>query len=330
MTDLSVIIVSYKGWGPLTKCLKALNAFTGEKFSTEVIVVDNNSGDDMINKIAVQFPRFTFVHNEVNGGFASGCNLGARSAGGRFLLFLNPDTVASESEVGKLIDIAIKNPDITILTCRQVNEKGTECNVTGPFPGFNNLTGFQRAVSKLLSPEVKMKNKSPEIPLEAFYSDIEFPDWVSGSVILMRKDSFLSLHGFDDDYWMYFEDVDICRRVSDSGGVIAYCRDTTIEHNHGGSSRTDLKTTSLTKTEVFISRHVYISKHKKGTGKFLIQTFLVLNNLITGGLTALMGLVLFFIPKAFARTLIYFRLIRYYVNSTFRSSWISPRSVNYH
>src|ERR1035437_4734184 len=160
-------------------------------------------------------------------------------------------------------------------------------------------------------------------------SEVRVPDWISGSVVLVRHNTFEKLGGFDEDFWMYFEDVDLCRRVRNLDCEIASCNNITIEHNHGGSSRINLKTTSSTKTEVHISRHVYISKHKTGVEKFLIQTFLVLNNLISGGLMALIGLLLFFVPKVFSRTLIYYRLIRYYTGSVLRSSWISPRSVNF-
>src|SRR5665648_1101136 len=134
MTDLSIIIVSYKGWEPLTKCLEALNSYTGQNFSTEVIVVDNRSDDNFINRIEERFPKFRFIHNEVNGGFANGCNLGGRNAGGEFLLFLNPDTVASESELEKLLNIAKQNPAFSILSCRQVKRDGKECITAGSFP----------------------------------------------------------------------------------------------------------------------------------------------------------------------------------------------------
>lgn len=312
MTDLSIIIVSYKGWERLTKCLEALNSFTGKNFSTEVIVVDNRTDDETILKIEERFQKFRFIHNKINGGFANGCNLGGKNAGGEFLLFLNPDTVASESELEKLLNIAKQNPAFSILSCRQVNENGKECIVSGPFPQFFNLTGFQRAVFGRLTPE------------------FSFPDWISGSVVMIRKELFQKLKGFDEDFWMYFEDVDLCRRVRNIPGEIAFCRNITIEHNHGGSSRINLKTASLTKTEVHISRHIYISKHKTGLDRVLIQTFLIINNLISGGLMALLGLLFFFVPKVFVRTLIYFRLISYYTGSLFRLSWISPRSVNFH
>ena len=324
MTDLSIIVVSYKGWGRLTKCLEALDSFTGKNFTTEVIIVDNRSEDGIILKIIEKFPKFMFIHNKVNGGFANGCNLGSKSTAGEFLLFLNPDTIASESKVEQLLNIAKKNPSFGVVSCRQVNEKGKESIASGPFPMLWNLTGFQRAIfggrnSDDYSRKPQASSRVPEI---------SFPDWISGSVVLMRKELFQKIHGFDEDFWMYYEDVDLCRRVRNISLKVACCRNIIIEHNHGGSSRINLATASLTKTEVHISRHLYISKHKTGLERILIQTFLVINNLISGGLMAFLGLVVFFVPKLFARSIIFFRLIRYYAGSVFRQSWISPRSVN--
>jgi GT2 family glycosyltransferase len=318
MTDLSIIIVCYKGWDRLRKCLDALDSFSGNSFKTEVIVVDNMSDDETILKIKESFPKFQFISNHINGGFANGCNLGAKYAAGEFVLFLNPDTVASEMEVEKLLNVARQNPEFGIVSCRQINEKGKESIASGTFPSLFNLTGFQRAIfrsrqSAIVNPQ----------------SEIIYPDWVSGSVILMRREIFKKALGFDEDFWMYFEDVDLCRRIRNTGCEIAFCRNITIEHNHGGSSRINLNTTSLTKTEVHISRHVYISKHKKGFEKLLIQTFLVMNNVISGGVMAIIGLLLFSISKVFSRTLIYFRLISYYAGSLYRLSWISPRSINF-
>jgi GT2 family glycosyltransferase len=140
---------------------------------------------------------------------------------------------------------------------------------------------------------------------------------------------FKKIGGFNEDYWMYFEDVDLCKRIRNIHQEIAFCRGLTIEHNHGGSSRINIKTTSLTKTEVHISRHVYISKHKKGVEKLILQTFLVINNLVSGTVMALFGILLFFIPKVFSRTIMLFRLISYYTCSVAGLSWISSRSVNF-
>lgn len=308
--DLSVIVVCYRGWERLTKCLDALDSFTGREFSMEVIVVDNNSGNGRIDEFERKYRKFRFIRNKINGGYSNGCNLGAAQAAGNNLLFLNPDTIAGESEIGKLLNGLNSNPGYFIISCRQISEDGKESKAAGVFPGL-----FQRLSSKI-------KDKMPG-------ESISFPDWISGSVMMMRKEIFERLKGFDEDFWMYSEDVDICRRSRDLGGEIAFYNNITIEHNHGGSSRIDVRTESITKTEVQVSRHLYIHKHTEGLERLLFHALLVADNIMTGIITGIPGLFLFFIPELFVRPLIFVRLSYYYIDSLLRGSWIGRRSVNF-
>lgn len=322
MPDLSIIIVTYRGYERLKQCLMSLSSFSGRVLSTEVIVVNNYQGDESIPILEKQYPAFRFVNNNTNGGYANGCNLGASFAGAEYILILNPDTIVTEDAVEVLVKTASSNPSFTIISCRQVNERGKESIAWGPFPGLMNLTGFMRALFRTgYQSQIKAK--------EGFSSDIFFPDWISGSMILISKKNYLMLNGFDEDFWMYYEDVDLCRRARNMGGDIAFCNNVTIEHNHGGSSRINKATSSLTKTEVLISKHIYFSKHKTGVEKFLIHTFLVVNNLLSSGIVAVAGLLFFFVPRLNIRTAIYIKLIRYYVGAVIRGSWESPRSVYY-
>jgi GT2 family glycosyltransferase len=309
--DLSVIIVCYKGWERFAKCLEALGSFTGEDFSMEVIVVDNNSGEGKIDEFENKYPQFRFILNSINGGYANGCNLGAAESRGNQLLILNPDTIAKESEIGKLLKEARVNPGLFIFSCRQVRENGKESKATGSFPGLFKSEARSRSRQK----------KTDE--------NISYPDWVSGSVMLIQKEIFEKLGGFDEDFWMYYEDVDLCRRARDLGGEIVFFNKITIEHYHGGSSRINLKTTSITKCEVQISRHLYIHKHKTGIERSIIQSFIVADNLLIGIITGLIGLLFFFVPKLFVRFLILMRVISYYYGSLSRRSWKSRRSVNF-
>lgn len=320
MPDISILVVCYKGWDRLNRCLNSLSRFKGGKFSYEVIVVDNNSCEETIYHLEKQFSAFKFIHNKVNGGYANGNNLGSRHAKGEFILVLNPDTEASETEVEKLLLTARAHPEYNIISCRQINENGKETTSTGEFPRFGNLTGFQRSFSQLFR---SVRTKLNDTKGESVIS----PDWISGSVVWMRRDLYQSLNGFFEGFWMYYEDVDICKRVSTGGGKIIHLNNVTIEHNHGGSSRINLKTASITKTEVHISRHLYISRNMKGFERLFIQAFLVVNNLISGAIMASAGILLFFIPKIFLRTMIFCRLTEYYIRSFIRNSWISPRSV---
>jgi len=308
--DLSIIIVCYRGWERLSKCLDALDSFTGRDFSMEVIVVDNNSADGRIDGFEKKYQKFRFIRNRINGGYSNGCNLGASHASGNNLLFLNPDTVAAEQQTGKLLEVLNSNPDYYIISCRQVREDGRECRASGSFPG---LFGKRSSLQK--------KN--------ALKENVSFPDWISGSVMMMRREIFNKLHGFDEEYWMYSEDVDICRRARDLGGEIAFYNNITIEHNHGGSSRIDIVTTSVTKTEVQISRHLYIHKHIEGIERALFHALIIADNILTGIITGITGLCFFFIPKLFVRTLIFIGLLRYYFDSLLRRSWISRRSVSF-
>jgi GT2 family glycosyltransferase len=315
-TLLSVIVVSYRGWNRLEKCLNSLNALEGKDFRCEIIVVDNTPSENEIDPVRKKFPGFRFIHNDYNGGFGNGSNIGAGNASGRFLLFLNPDTVITVEAITGLIRMAEANPEYTLLSCRQVNEKGKECNVTGEFPRFRNLTGTMRTIF------------GKKLPVTDISGKVVFPEWISGSVLFIRADDFKKTGGFDEDFWMYYEDVDLCKRINDNGGSNVLSRNLVIEHNHGGSSRINLSTTALTKTEVLISRHVYISKHIKNPGRFLIQLFMVINNSISGLIFAVAGLIFFFIPKLFLRTRMFMKLAGYYFGALSRFSWISPRSVN--
>lgn len=322
MPDLSIIIVSYKGYERLRQCLDSLNTFTGSSITTEVIIVNNSPGDEVIGSFARLYPGFHFINNELNGGYAHGCNKGVGLATGRFILILNPDTVATERALEELVRIAEANPGFMITSCRQVNEKGRESIAWGAFPEFCNLTGIMRAI-------FRSGYQGQQRVKEGFSPEIFFPDWISGSVVLVSRENYSKLNGFDEDFWMYFEDVDLCKRARDSGGEVAFCNSVTIEHNHGGSSRINKTTASLTKAEVLISKHIYFSKHYSGLQKILIQFFLVINNLISLGLVAAAGLLFFFIPKLFLRTLLYLKLTGYYLGALISGSWLSPRSVNF-
>ncbi len=224
----------------------------------------------------------------VNGGFANGNNLGSKSAKGEYILFLNPDTVVIEAEIEKLLVLARSNPGYSLISCRQVTENGRESRATGDFPTILSLTGFQRSVMQLL--KKKEGNSATAV-------NVTFPDWISGSVILISNKLFLQLEGFYEGFWMYYEDVDLCKRVAERGGKIAFARDITIEHNHGGSSRVNINTTSITKTEVKISLHLYVSRHLTGSQRILGQLFLVLNNIISGAVMALIGLLSSLFPR---------------------------------
>ncbi|WP_194831081.1 glycosyltransferase [Prolixibacter sp. SD074] len=321
LVDLSIIIVNYRGWKHLENCLDALKNFGGEQFSFEVNVVDNCSNDGKLEGFQLRFPKFRFHLNGGNNGFSNGCNLGAKISEGEYFLFLNPDTIASEESVSGLLNVIRSNPDITILSCSQKNCRGNEESPYGFFPALFTLSGLLRAICQ------KAKKKE----LEGCFSpgkEIIYPDWVSGSVVMISKHKFDELGGWNEDYWLYYEDVDLCKRATDMGGTVALHNRISIIHNHGGTTRTNPRVTALTKSEVVISRHVYLSRHYSGLSAAGLHVVVMISVLLGTLLPALFGLLFFFIRRLNQYTHLYRRLLAYYFLVPFRGTWLSPRSVN--
>lgn len=321
MADLSIIIVNFRGWERLSQCLDSLTEIEEKRFSFEVVIVDNCSNDGVIDRFRLLYPHFTFIVNAGNLGFANGCNLGAKNSTGSHLLFLNPDTIITADALFGLLSEVRKRKLFSIVSCRQVRENGTEERPYGRFLSPSNLTGWLRAFTKIV-----LRQRS-----DSFRQTDEFifPDWISGSVVMISRESFLKLGGWDDDFWMYFEDVDLCRRAASKNGEIVLLKTVCVEHNHGGASRINRTVTALTKTEVNISRHVYISKNESGIKAFYMHLFLVLNNLLFGIVPAIVGVLFFFVKRLNVSSAIYFQLVSYYLNCLRGGKWMSKRSVNF-
>jgi GT2 family glycosyltransferase len=162
-----------------------------------------------------------------------------------------------------------------------------------------------------------------------FHKEKVFPDWVTGATIFMSREWFNIVNGWTEKYWLYFEDVDLCKKTQEKNGKICLIRTANIFHKHGGATRINIKTKALTKTEVLISKHVFVSEHKSGFNKHLIQSLLILSLLFEKCLLAITGIVFFFIPKLKVNIYIFKNLINYYRNAISKKTWTSPRSVKY-
>ena len=320
---LSIIIVNYRGWKRLRPCLESLRRLKDALFSWEVIVVDNCSSDNQLPVFLNEFPEFYFIENSGNFGFSNGCNVGARKATGEYLLFLNPDTLITEDAIRDLLREGEKHPEFTILSCNQVNDKGKDTRPFGFFLRPSTLTSFLRSLRRLAYKDLKpttLRSGAHAI----------FPEWVSGSIVLINRKDFERLGGWCEDYWMYYEDADLCKRVHESGGKVALIQSIQIIHNHGGASRINLEVKALTKSEVIISRHVFIHKHFHGIKRLLMQSYLVINNLFLGQLfVALLGMIFFFKPSLRVYTRLYINILKYYAGAVVNKTWLSRRSVNF-
>jgi GT2 family glycosyltransferase len=320
--DISVVIVNFRGWKALKKCLNSLDEIKSNEILFEVIVVDNFSNDGELVSFRNNYTEIKFFENTGNNGFANGCNFGASKATGKYLFFLNPDTTITIDALKTLHKTSITHPEIGILSCLQINEKNKYYNQKKIFPAFGRFFGFSRILYRAF-----YKNQ-----LKARFEmdvDLVYPDWVTGAVVFISREWFDKIKGWNEDFWMYFEDVDLCKKVILNGGKVAVTRKTTIFHEHGGASRINIKTKALTKTEVIISKHVYVASHCSKWVQILIQSLLILDTLLSKLFFSLISLFLFFIPKLIIHRLLLKNIVLYYYNAILNKTWISPRSMNY-
>jgi len=320
--EVSVVIVNYKSWTHLSDCLISLMKISSANFGIEIIVVDNHSNDGVLEEFKVKFNKVCFIENIANNGFSNACNLGAQNARGNYILFLNPDTIVLKDAILKLLVEASKNSDYGILSCNLLRKDGSEESQIRFLPKILTLFGFLRGFYKLVNKN-KLKNQFNHS------KNIVFPEWVSGAVVFMSKIWYEKVGGWNEDYWMYYEDVDLCKKVQDLGGKIVLLRDVSIVHNHGGASRLNVRTSALTKTEVIISKHVYIRNHFKGFFKKIAFFLVILEVFFTKIFVGILGILLFFVPKLYLRWLIFKNIISYYLMVMKNKTWLSRRSMNF-
>ena len=316
--DLSVVIVNYRSWQALEQCLDSFTKFT-PKLNHEIIVVDNDSQDGKLDAFSQNYSHVTFINNSFNNGFANGCNLGASNASGEFLLFLNPDTVlTSSTAIDSMFEFAKKNSNIGITSCRRINPEGKpEREIAFSNPWL--IIGWIRAIYKLTNNK-KIEKKFPNNEY------IWHPDWVTGSVILIHSNLFNKVGKWNQEsFWMYYEDVDLCRKIKSQNKHIALLRNVELQHAHGGSSRVDSKTTSITKSEVVTSTHVYIQLHTMGLNRLALHLAIIVDTLLFQALIVLFTSFVFWRSPFRANVLVLISTLKYYISAMMRGTWKSKR-----
>lgn len=262
IVDLSIIIVNYNSRLYLKNCLQSIMKNPPEA-PYEIIVVDNASSDGSQEMIHKEFPAVTLIENKSNEGFARASNKGAVLAQGKYLLFLNPDTVVHSGCLTTALLFLKRNNDAGIVGVRTLNQRGKLQPTAFGFPGIIQMTAFLLGLNRLFKIS-RLKN----------YSRVMNPYYVQGSFILIRRDLFEEVEGFDERFFLFFEDTDLCQRVKDEGFKIYYLPEAVIQHFGGSNLRL-----SGQKLEEFIkSLCLFYQKHcspkKLGKLKFILQTSL--------------------------------------------------------
>ena len=246
--DLSVVIVNYYSEDELAMCLRSLE---NSQEPVEVIVVDNGSQKQAIEQLLEVYPSLIWQSMGGNAGFAAACNAGARRAQSDKLLFLNPDTEVFSDSLGNLARaLDSRAYSGAIMGCGIENPDGTTQLSCRSFPNWKTFLAGRFSLLTRLFPS---NSWSVNYLMSEFnHSDTRQVDWVSGAALGIRKSSYERLGGFDESYFVYFEDVDLCKRASGLGIPAIYYPEARIQHLIGGSSQTAALRALAYKTQKYV------------------------------------------------------------------------------
>jgi len=226
---LSIIIVSFNARDDLTRCLAALRE-TPPRTPHEVVVVDNASSDGSA-AAARHWHDVRVIDTGANLGFARGNNTGIRASRGDLLLLLNSDTIVPAGAVDALVDELARDPRTSVVGPRLVDASGrVELSFGSMIGPFNELRQ-----------KVLVRAHARRLPLlsalvERATSRPQFPDWVSGACLLVRRADAEAVGLLDERYFMYAEDVDFCAAIRARGGRIRFAPQISVVHLRGRSS----------------------------------------------------------------------------------------------
>jgi hypothetical protein len=287
----------------------------------EIIVVDNESDPGFFNDFESRFPDISFIANPVNSGYGFGANIGAARATGRQLLFMNPDVIANVDDIAALIEEKHRLGDVAMLTPRQVDSKGRTQKLFDVFPDGLNHFRTVKGIMRLLKPD---KYPNPRADIKS----VIYPDWVGCSFLLINRQDFDAIGCWSDDYWLYAEDTDFCRRAQDIGLSVACTPAVTIIHTHGGSSQNSESVKALSKLEGIISKNVFAMRHSKGLHRFVNHMIIAWLNLPILALASFFNIITLRTVRALRlRGRIFSELVPYYVNALKTGVWMSPRAM---
>lgn len=225
-----MVIVAYRCRELLRACLDSLRAHPASG-PMRIVVVDNASGDGTVEMVRGEYPEVELIASERNLGFAAATNLGARLGSAPYLLALNPDAAVTAGALDTLLRAIERHPGVAAAGPRLIKEDGsldhaakrgfpTPLSALGHFTGVGRRSGASGRLAAYRAPEVESG------PVDA----------VNGAFMLMRRDVFERLGGFDESYWMYMEDLDLSYRLAEAGWLTWYEPQATALHVKAGTT----------------------------------------------------------------------------------------------
>jgi len=256
---ISIIIVNYNGNEQTKNCLSSLFAHPPTE-DFEVILVDNCSIDGSVQDIQKEFPSIKIIQMENNYGFGKANNAGVLASTGEYLFFVNNDTVLRNDIVTPLMRYLKNNTLIGAVAPMLLNADGTYQHSYGYFPSLINelRTKKDTAVNK-------------ELPNERLPKKV---DWVSFAAVMIPRIAFERIGGFDERYFMYFEDADVCLRLKKAGFDSFYCAESSLIHI-GGKSWSSSNTNKL-KKEYRRSQLLFYLSHRTWYSFIALRFYLLM------------------------------------------------------
>ncbi len=276
---VSVIIVNYNVKFFLEQCLYSLYRSSTE-IKPEVIVIDNASTDGSVEYLRPKFPFVQFLSNKENEGFAKACNKGAVLAKGGFILFLNPDTIIAEDTLSKCIQFFNDHIDAGAIGVKMIDGTGkflkeSKRSFPSPFTSLFKLIGLAS-----LFPHSSLFSRYHLGYLDE--NENHKVDVLAGAFMMISREAFEKVGLFDEDFFMYGEDIDLSFRMQESGYQNYYLSDTNIIHFKGEST----KKGSLNYVRLFYSAmSIFVRKHygssRAGIFNFFIHAAIWFRGLFT-------------------------------------------------
>lgn len=289
---LSIIIVSYNTADITLNCLKSILLDKGlANIPYEIIIVDNDSKDDSISSIkkfinhtgrAQRAPSFTLIENKTNSGFGKANNQGVKIAKGNYILYLNSDTIILHSSISQALDWLCSHPEASTCTAQLLNKDHTIQASGGYFPNLLNVFAWSTGLDDLPLINKFIKPLHPHTPNfythDKFYLYDHSQDWVTGAFMLTRKELLDKVGGFDENYFMYGEEVELSYRIKNTtkNNQVWYLVGPQIIHL-GGASATSRLNPILNEYLGIIS---FFKKHKPAWQYQLVKIFIKINALL--------------------------------------------------
>lgn len=231
--QLSVIILNYNVRYFLELCVISVQKAL-ETIDAEIIVVDNNSSDGSCEMIKQRFPNITFIANKENLGFPKGNNIGVAQAKGKYICILNPDTVVAEDTFSKILAFAEKQKNLGIVGCKLIDGTGnflpeSKRGVPTPFVAFTKIFGLYKFSNYFGNYYAQHLQESETGKVSILV----------GAFMVMKRELYLEVGGFDEKCFMYSDDIDLSYMVLQKGKSNYYFPETTVIHYKGESTIKD-------------------------------------------------------------------------------------------